>query len=209
LFNQNRLLKHQVLTLYGYSLRKLLTKKLVLDKFFLNSLIFLELRLSVLAFRVFFYRSLLEVIKEIKVGNICVNNRICHKNYLVRVGDIIGRGYKLLSFKKQKTSNEVNSGTLKSMWYGNLRKKKGYLKYFRSYKYRNSYLNRILKSHQEPGVVNFFKKKRLSLVINFVESHYRIKTAILLYKPVIGEILLVNKKRMLSSKLLKKIYFLY
>lgn len=46
-------------------------------------------------------------------------------------------------------------------------------------------------------------------MLNYIEILYRIKTGIVLYKPVLGEILLVNKKRMLSLRLVKsKVNFL-
>jgi len=47
------------------------------------------------------------------------------------------------------------------------------------------------------------------LAINFIEVFYKIMSGIVLYKPMIGEIIILNKKRMLSIRLLKKIYFLY
>ena len=54
------------------------------------------------------------------------------------------------------------------------------------------------------------KKIKFNLVLNYIEFLYNLKMGILLYKPVLGEILLINKKRMLSFCLIKnKILFLY
>ena len=48
-----------------------------------------------------------------------------------------------------------------------------------------------------------------NLIINYMQIHYNIYSGILLRKPLLGEILLSNYKRMLSKNLLKKIYTLY
>jgi len=41
------------------------------------------------------------------------------------------------------------------------------------------------------------------LAINFIEVFYKIMSGIVLYKPMLGEIITLNKKRMLSIRLLK------
>lgn len=43
----------------------------------------------------------------------------------------------------------------------------------------------------------------MNLILNYVEILYNLKMGILLYKPILGEILLANKKRMLSLRLVK------
>ena len=78
-----------MLSLYGKSLNLLLKKKLIIDNFFFNTLIFLELRFSTIVLRVFFFFNLLSVIKEINLGNITVNNKKKHKNFLVRVNSVV------------------------------------------------------------------------------------------------------------------------
>ena len=50
---------------------------------------------------------------------------------------------------------------------------------------------------------NVFKKLRKNLLINYIEVLNRIMVCIILYKPLLGDIILVNKKRMLSLHLLK------
>jgi len=47
------------------------------------------------------------------------------------------------------------------------------------------------------------------MYLNFLEINLKIPAGILLRSPLVGEILLANKKRMFSSKILKKIYYLY
>jgi hypothetical protein len=78
-----------MLSLYGKSLNFLLKKKLIIDHFFFNTLTFLELRFSTIALRVFFFFNLLSVIKEINLGNIMVNNKKKHKNFLVPVNSVV------------------------------------------------------------------------------------------------------------------------
>ena len=89
MFYQNNIIKHQVASLYGKSLSKLMKRRLTLDKFFFNTIVFLELRLSTLVFRMFFLFNFFEINKEIHLGNITVNNKKKHRNFLVRVGSII------------------------------------------------------------------------------------------------------------------------
>ena len=48
-----------------------------------------------------------------------------------------------------------------------------------------------------------------NLFVNFVEVNYKIFAGILISKPKMGEVLLVNKKFMLSLKVLRKVYLLY
>ena len=58
-------------------------------------------------------------------------------------------------------------------------------------------------------IYKFFWLIKKNLIINYLEVNYRIFSFIQIRKPVIGEILLNNKSKMLSANLLKKIYFLY
>ena len=53
-----------------------------------------------------------------------------------------------------------------------------------------------------------FKKLRRNLTLNYIEIYYKILTGIVLYKPLLGDIILVNKKRMLSLRLLKSKRFI-
>jgi ribosomal protein S4 len=64
-------------------------RRLILDKFFFNTIVFLELRLSTLVFRMFFLSNFFEINKEIHLGNITVNNKKKHRNFLVRIGSIV------------------------------------------------------------------------------------------------------------------------
>lgn len=51
--------------------------------------------------------------------------------------------------------------------------------------------------------------KKIVLSLNYLEVNYKILTGIVIKKPVLGEILLNSSKKILSSTMLKKIYFLY
>jgi len=195
LFDHNRIIKHQVLSLYGISLKKLLCKRLHLDSFFFNLLTFLELRLSSLVFRIFFFRKLLVAIREILKGGILINGNACHKNFLVKCKSLI-QYRKVFSnsvvFDSLSLLNKIFVGKWRKYSWWKWRKKR---KKIFTFKKRSSF--RVI------------KKKKINTVINYVESNYRTRDSILLYKPVWGEILIVNKKRMLAYSLLNKIYFLY
>lgn len=112
------MVKHQIVSLYGKSLSNLIKRHLVLDKFFFNTIIFLELRLSILVRRMFFLFHFFDINKEIYLGNITVNNKKKHKNFLVRVGSIIK--YQLnkneTTFFYNKTFFKINLNRLKG-WY--------------------------------------------------------------------------------------------
>jgi hypothetical protein len=107
LYHQNNIIKHQVLSLYGKSLNLLIKRKLILDHFFFNTLTFLELRLSTLALRMFFFFNTLKVINEIALGFITVNNERKHKNFLVRVNSVI-RYVNPVNFNKNKSLTAFN-----------------------------------------------------------------------------------------------------
>jgi hypothetical protein len=55
--------------------------------------------------------------------------------------------------------------------------------------------------------IYFLLKK--SFIFNFMEINYHYYFSILLRYPLLGEISYRNKKRLLTSRLLQKIYFLY
>jgi hypothetical protein len=51
--------------------------------------------------------------------------------------------------------------------------------------------------------------KKIVLSLNYLEVNYKIQTGIIVKKPELGEILLSYSKKILSSTMLKKVYFLY
>jgi hypothetical protein len=51
--------------------------------------------------------------------------------------------------------------------------------------------------------------KKIVVSLNYLEVNYKILTGIIIKKPLLGEILLGSSKKILSSTMLKKIYFLY
>jgi len=108
MYHQKNIIKHQLLSLYGKSLSLLLKKKLILDRFFFNTLSFLELRLSSLVLRMFFFFNLLKAMDAIKRGNVTVNNKLKHKNFLVRVGGVI----KLINISKNTQVSTISTFNL-------------------------------------------------------------------------------------------------
>ena len=45
--------------------------------------------------------------------------------------------------------------------------------------------------------------------MNYLEINYKILSSIILRKPIFGEILVASQKKILSSTMLKKIYYVY
>jgi hypothetical protein len=56
---------------------------------------------------------------------------------------------------------------------------------------------------------SLYWKSKSSLFLNFILINYLIFVAILIRRPLAGEILIKNNKKLLSLQMLKKIYFLY
>ena len=173
----------ELLKLYGKSLIKLIYKKLALDFFFFNIIIFCELRLSTLVLRMFFFSNFFEVYKKIFLGLFTVNSKKSHKNFLVPIGSLI----KYLNVTKSLLKFRVINRLVKWKW-------RHWRKWIKFCKKRRSVFKKF---------PSFFKKLRSNVILNYIEILYKYKLGILLYKPVLGEILLANKKRMLSMYLVK------
>ena len=213
-FNQKRIMWHQLLALYGKKIKQSVYSKnqtkLIFGSRFFNSLSFLELRLNVLVMRIRFASKVIESSKLIDLGLVRVNGSKRTKNYIVRVGDILKREYG--SNKIELTINSLFSKGLPfsiaiepaiTQAFG-LEKRQERLKWRRHLWNKWETKNRNLNFKVKP--VSFVRQ---NIFINYIETNYKVFTAILLYKPKVGEILLVNKKSMLCLKLLRKIYLLY
>lgn len=187
-FNQKRIVWHQLSSIYGKKIKNLAysnnQSKVIFNVRFFNLLIFLESRLNILLLRIGFGFKLLEVNNLIKSNNIVINNQHKQCNYLVKVGDIIKCIFP--KFLKQKRFKRLKWRRFKWIKWRKLKKE--------------SFKNNLIK---------FFWLSKKNLIINYVEINFKIFSAIILRKPLMGEILINNNNKMLSLNLLKKIYFIY
>lgn len=189
-FNKKRIIWHQMKILYGKKIKKLIYSKnqwkVAYNNDFFNCLVFLELRLNVLLLRIKFVSKLLISNFIIKNNFILVNNNYNNKkNYIVKIGDVLSlsSSLNLRVYKRRK----------KIIW----RK----LRKLRNFKVKN------FKKICWPKLL--FWRTKNNLILNFILINYKVLIGILLRKPLIGEILIKNNKRLLCLQLLKKIYFLY
>lgn len=187
-FNQKRIVWHQLSSIYGKKIKNLAysnnQSKVIFNTRFFNLLIYLENRLNILLLRIGFSFKLLEANKFIYSKNVFINNQLKNCNYLVKVGDIITCS--LLSSFHRKRFKCLKWRRFKWIKWRKLKK--------------NSFKNNIIK---------FFWRSKKNLIINYVEINFKIFSAIILRKPLIGEVLINNNNKMLSLNLLKKIYFIY
>lgn len=183
--SQKQSVKKQYLFFYGKKIQRLIKKKKLLRAFgkrFFYSLAFLELRLNILLLRLLFIKNILEANTFVQKGIFLVNKKIKNKNYLVKVGDLI--------HKKNVTYLDVKKNSYKwrkylwSKWAWKARKKKCW------------YLDPF-----------WLSKNNLNL--NYTETNHKNSSSILIRKPVLGEIVLNNKKRLLTINIIKKIFFVY
>jgi hypothetical protein len=198
LFNQKRIIWHQLSVIYGkkiknqaYSHHK---SKFLFNSRFGGLLTRLELRLNIILLRLCFIDKLQKANEIIKCGNVRVNSICKHSRYLVSKNDLII--YNKRVFKKRKLKM---------------------IKYFRRIRTRHLKWKVRRKLKKYPVLKKGIKKKnrnfifslRRNFIFNFMEINYRCFSAILLRYPLLGEISYRNKKRLLTSTLLNKVYFLY
>jgi hypothetical protein len=55
----------------------------------------------------------------------------------------------------------------------------------------------------------YWFSKKIVLSLNYLEINYKILTGIVIRRPLFGETIMSSSKKILSSTMLKKIYFLY
>jgi len=189
-FNQNRIIWHHFSNLYGKKMKYFFFKKIksnfAFGKSFFSIVSFLELRLNVLLLRIRFASKLMIANSLIEKGFISINGRLKKKNYLVCIGDIIKKKRVLLLSKKKRF--------FKKKW-----------RFFLWRKWRN---------HQKQKKVSLsfpriFWFSKIVLSLNYLQINYKALTGIVLRKPIFGEVLVGKSKKILSSGMLKKIYFLY
>ncbi len=188
-FIKNYILWSQMKILYGRKIKKLIYAKthwkIAYNNSFCNCLVFLELRLNILSLRIKFVSKLLIANFLIKNMFILINNKPTKKNYIVRIGDNINLLLIVLTYRKR--IKKLKRRLLKAI-----------------HKFRTKRLKKRLNWYNP-----LFWRSRKTLILNYMVINYKILAAILIRKPLLGEILIKNNKKLLSLQLLKKIYFLY
>jgi ribosomal protein S4 len=184
--NQKRIIWHQISSMYGKKIKNLAynTKKykLTFNSRFFNLIIFLETRLNIVILRLGLCSKLLHANKHITNYKVHVNNRRKNENYIMKIGDILHFSILLTNFSIKKRFKNL-------LW--------------RRFQWRN------LKKNSQKNFINFFWISKQNVIINYFETNYKISSTIMIRKPLIGETLINNNKKLLTSNLLKKIYFLY
>jgi hypothetical protein len=175
--------------LYGHKIKRLnykknLTKLLFGIRFF-NILSYLEFRLDIIVLRAGLAIKLCQAKVGINRGFITVNAFRKKSYYLVRVGDIIRE------IKHQK-KNYSTKRCIRKQW--------------RHYKWRKW---RKCNRYALRAISNRFGLAKKGLTINFLEINYRVVSCIPIRKLFLGEIIIENRRRMLSKRVLKKLYYLY
>lgn len=118
---------------------------------------------------------------------IYVNGFLKQKNYLVRVNDIV----------QKKFESSINSTS------------RFFLKKWRLFIWRKWRRRTRFNRDNSKRVSMFWFSKKIVLSLNYLEINYKVLTAIVIRKPLFGEISMGNGKKLLSSTMLKKIYYLY
>jgi ribosomal protein S4 len=187
-FNQKRILWRHLATVYGKKIKSLVfkkvSKKIAFGSFFFFTLAFLELRLNILIVRMRFAGKLLIANEIIQNGSILVNNKKRSIHYLTRVNDVVQKQIPRGNSKKPKILKR--------------RKWKAYLWRRWKKKWRRG------RKGRKPTFL-----RRQVLYLNFIELNYRILSGIIIRKPMLGEILLLAQKKLISRTMLKKLYYLY
>ena len=192
LFNRKRIIWHQLSVMYGKNIKKKTfnnykSKSLFNSQFGLI-LCKLELRLNILLVRTYFATKLLQANFLIEIKKIKVNGLFKHKNYVVSVGDLIY--FMENNFLWRKTVNQ------------SLRYKR-----IKNLQYKWRVWRR--KQKNKTNFKHIFFLVRKNFIFNFCEINYCFFSFIILRKPIFGEISCRNKKQLITSSLLRKIYFLY
>lgn len=177
--------------MYGKQIKHLVfkktKKKIAFGKQFFSIVTFLELRLNILIVRMRFSSKLLTANLYIRNKLIYVNGFLRQKNYVVRVSDNV-----------QKINGNLINSTARFFL------KKWRLFIWRKWRRRNRF-NR----DSSKKMLMFWFSKKIVLSLNYLEINYKVLTAFVIRKPVFGEVLISNGKKLLSSTMLKKVYYLY
>ena len=187
LFNQRKIIWHQLSTMYGKRIKNLAYKtsksKVIFNSKFGSVLCKLELRLNVLMVRMGFVNKLQLVNRFISGGKVSVNFIIKDKKYSVRIGDLIS--FIMPSLKKDN------------------------LKRFKKHQWRRLKWNKWKIQSKKKKSRRLYVVLKKNVLFNFMEINYYHYFGLLLRCPLLGEIVYRNKKRLLISRLLQKIFFIY
>ena len=187
LFNKKKILWRQLSVVYGKRIKNKVyhnnKSKVIFNKRFMFILRNLELRLNVLLVRLHFVTKLLQANIVILKNKVRVNGEAKHKCYLVSIGDLITYHKKDMCSKRFK----------KLKW--------------KRYRWKQIKIKK--KKLKKKRIVNMYFLLRKNFILNFMEINYYYFSAILLRNPCLGEISYRNKKQLLRSTILKKIYFIY
>lgn len=185
-YNQRRIIWHHFMIIYGKKIKNLAytnnkSKKIFNTKFG-SILCKLELRLNVLVLRIGFVNKLQQANYLISNSKILINSIKKHKNYFVRIKNII-------SFSQYLKIRD--------------------LKRFKKIRWRRLKWNKWKKQYKNKKFRYIFYLLKKNFTFNFMEVNYYYYFSILLKIPSLGEISYSNKKKFLTLRLLQKIYFLY
>lgn len=187
LFNQRRIIWHQLGVMYGKKIKNLAyvnhNSKVTFNTKFGGVLCKLELRLNVLILRMGFVNKLQQADFIISTGKCVVNNVIKHKRYFLSAGDLTA--FKITYLKTRD------------------------LKRFKKLRWRSFKWKKWKKKSKKKKFRRIFFLLKKNFIFNFMEINYNYYFSILVRYPLLGEISYRNKKRLLTSCLLQKIYFLY
>ena len=191
-FNTIRIIYHQLNKLYSCKIKNIISKQLKIQKNIKNFFFFFksfELKLSTLLLRSRFFYKIINCINAVKLKLITINGIIINNTkFLVNTKDIVQKRRK----KKQKKTSWSNR--VKRLKWRNFRWKKAR---FLFWKIRRQ-------SH-----FNLFWTKKQNVFLNYLEINYKIPAFIVLKHPNINEIIILKQPKLLTTLLLKKIYFLY
>lgn len=186
IFEDKRVIFHQLIKSYLPKIKFLLKKNMKKTKFFLF-MIQLEQRLSVLLVRARFFYKITNSYTAIKNNLIIVNGIIINKiNFLVHLQDLFQK-------KRKKNGKKKDRRFVRLKWRKYRWKKARYI----FWKIRRS-------SH-----FNLYWNRKQNSFFNYLEINYKIPAAILIKQPYVKEILINKQKNILTIHILKKIYFLY
>jgi len=187
LFNQRRIIWHQLSVIYGKKIKNWVytnhkSKKIFNSKFG-SILCKLELRLNVLLVRMGFVNKLRQADFFIFEGKVKVNFFVKHKRYSVCKNDLI---FFIITFAKIR-----------------------HLKRFKKNRWKYSKWKKWKIQSKNKRFQRIFFSLKKNFIFNFMEINYYYYFSTLLRPPLLGEISYRNKKRFLTSRLLQKIYFIY
>jgi len=194
LFTHKLVIWHQIIVLYGKKVKKLVYKnnksKIVFNSNFFNFLIFLEMRLNIFLLRLNFFSKLFEANNFINNNRIFINKRNKKYNYLIKKKDVVQCFFFLNFILKNKK--------FRILKWKNYIWRKWKSKFFI---YKNKKKIKIFSS--------IFWLVKKNIICNYIEINYKIFSAIIIKKPLIGDILLNNNNKILFLNLLKKIFYIY